>query len=193
MRRQGLTLLEVLVAVGLFSLLMTFASQLMGSGIRHSLREMLRTERQYQLQTLVAFLRGDLVESDLPGIWMNDQAVAVVPVQTLSSQGKGIWAQHINLYVWKDSVLSRYTATQGLGAFQLGTTASPVWNEAAVTSLLGTLPRSAHRWPGLREWSLRAELSKNSMPAYSLHAVFQDPEVPGQRREAPTELNVVIP
>lgn len=193
MKRRALTLVEILVVVGLFGLLMTIASQLMGSGIRHSLRETLRVERQYQLQTLVSFLRRDLLESDLAGVWMSDQVVAVVPLQTLSSQGKGIWAQQLHLYVWEDSMLSRYTATQGLGAFQLGTTAAPVWNESAVTSLKATLARSPHRWPGLREWSLRAEHSKNSMPAYSLHAVFQEPEVPGQRREVPTELDLVIP
>lgn len=193
MKRQGLTLLEILMVVGLFGLLMTLASQLMGSGIHHSLRETLRVERQAQLQTLVGFLRKDLMESDLPGIWMNEQVVAVVPLQSLTSQGKAIWSQSLHLYVWKESQLSRYTVTEGLAAFQLGKTSAPVWSESSVVSLAGTLSRSPHRWPGLREWSLRAEPSQNPMPTYSLHAVFQDPEVPGQRREVATELNLVIP
>ncbi|MEW6284034.1 MAG: prepilin-type N-terminal cleavage/methylation domain-containing protein [Candidatus Eremiobacterota bacterium] len=96
--RRGLTMVELLVSMAVFSLLAALLVSALVAVMRMSYRGTLRANLQGQATLAITRLVGDLQRSSPAGVSMSSGAVAICPMDGLTGQGTAVWGSSLAIY-----------------------------------------------------------------------------------------------
>ena len=102
--KRGLTLIELLVAMAVFGVLASLAVSTVIGWLRMSAAEQLNSEYRRRASNARVQLQRALLSTRVTGLSLLESpdlvAVAVMPIQGLTSDGNLVWEQHLDVFYW---------------------------------------------------------------------------------------------
>lgn len=108
-RRRGFSLLEVVLAAGLFFLLLHLLFSIVVPMMRASQKGSEMSDLRQMAGLTLETICADVEQSGAPGLRLYTSALSVHQVQTISSDGSTVWNRQVNLYSWGQGRLRRAT------------------------------------------------------------------------------------